>query len=598
MAEREDFSTVKAYFNSKGVTLLSTEYKKSRSPLYFECKDCGKEWHITWAAVLRGENPELLCRACRAAALKKEGVSFNQAVIKKFDTDKLSLDIPEIPLDVASIQSNIEEEKPKKKSKPSKPQQTKPKEKISHSTRSKIKEPLDISLDRIKMIVESTGAHVLSTSYVDASKTLNFSCSRCGADAGLTWQDHLKGKNPDFMCNSCLAEIDPTSTYADQHYRESIPYTYQIFDSLEQVPPTSYYFNLLLHEFYNLGDDWDFLPISDDPMLQTSIGNFYPVPKDKKDSSYLKFLISSGPSEWSDSLKLPYHTYNDFTWPNINEGFVSEVWGLEKETSNIHFLYDRKKDFAEKGILYFPIYVEEIEQPQKRKILCSMMRHRIARFFPQIFEFTGVQHRRFYSRSLVLKELNWTETKDFFDECHIQGKIPAVKYFGLLTKQGELVACMSFGHPRNKRYEYEILRYATKPNTSVTGGVSRCFKAFVKAYNPKSVLSFTDVRESNFNREDPVYCNILGFSFMNYSAPNYKYLDFPMKTNLPYTWRLFTRNRFQRHKLYKNCLLYKADGTETQITIDLNGYPQVFDCGNYVFGWENPNYISPAEISQ
>lgn len=51
-----------------------------------------------------------------------------------------------------------------------------------------------------------------------------------------------------------------------------------------------------------------------------------------------------------------------------------------------------------------------------------------------------------------------------------------------------------FGKPRFKSgYEWELIRYCSKANTSVVGNASELFKEFIRMYNPQSILSYSHI---------------------------------------------------------------------------------------------------------
>jgi hypothetical protein len=134
-----------------------------------------------------------------------------------------------------------------------------------------------------------------------------------------------------------------------------------------------------------------------------------------------------------------------------------------------------------------------------------------------------------------------------------------------------LVSIMTFGKPRfNKKVEYELIRFCTKKNLTVQGGGSKLLKAFEKTYKPKSLLSYANRRWSTGN----FYIKV-GFNFIENTKPNYFYF-------LPNEKILYSRNKFQKHKL-KNLLdYYIEEKTETENMYN-NNYRKIYDSGNKVF---------------
>ena len=162
---------------------------------------------------------------------------------------------------------------------------------------------------------------------------------------------------------------------------------------------------------------------------------------------------------------------------------------------------------------------------------------------------------------------------------HIQGKCGS-KYEYALTINDDMVALMSFGKSRfSGKFEYELIRYVNKIGLSVTGGASKLFKAFIKEHNPKSIITYSDVRWNTGN----LYHKI-GFVFTHRAKPNYFYFD---KTDPSV---LLSRQTFQKHKLSKKLATFDPNLTEWENTSG-NGYDRIWDCGNDVFVWYDKDLL-------
>lgn len=175
---------------------------------------------------------------------------------------------------------------------------------------------------------------------------------------------------------------------------------------------------------------------------------------------------------------------------------------------------------------------------------------------------------RIFARGCVIKEIPFPST--FLFENHIQGvgSITSINY-GLYYKE-ELVAVMTFSKPRfNSSYDYELVRYCSKINTTVVGGASKLLKYFMKQFPSASIISYSDKRWS----QGGLYKTI-GFKFSHTSAPSYKYY----KGN-----KVLSRYQCQKH-LLKDMFpdIYRDELTESEI-VGLAGYNKVFDCGNDVW---------------
>ena len=181
-------------------------------------------------------------------------------------------------------------------------------------------------------------------------------------------------------------------------------------------------------------------------------------------------------------------------------------------------------------------------------------------------------NNKIFARKCIIKELKSKETEDFLNKNHLQGFCQAKINVGLFYKD-ELVSLMTFSKPRfNKKYEYELIRFASKRNYTVIGGASKLWKYFVNKYNPKSVITYANRRFSN----GEIY-KILGFTFLEKTSPNYFYFK-------PNEFNLYSRVKFQKHKLKNILEVYDENLSEAENMFN-NNYRRIFDCGNLKFEW-------------
>ena len=181
-------------------------------------------------------------------------------------------------------------------------------------------------------------------------------------------------------------------------------------------------------------------------------------------------------------------------------------------------------------------------------------------------------NERIYARKCIIKELKSSEIKDFLNNNHLQGFINSSINLGLYYNN-ELVSVMTFSKPRfNKKYDYELIRFCNKLNTSVIGSASKLFNYFIKKYNPKSIISYANRRFSNGSIYEK-----LGFKFLRKTAPNYFYFK-------PSIRILMSRNQFQKHKLANLLDKFDENLSESENMFN-NGYRRIYDCGNLVYGY-------------
>ncbi len=225
-------------------------------------------------------------------------------------------------------------------------------------------------------------------------------------------------------------------------------------------------------------------------------------------------------------------------------------------------LYHKEKFEAckEKGIKLFHIFGDE--WIFKKDIVKSI----ISSYLGDV--------EKIYARKTIIKEVSKKESDCFFDVNHIQGSAAAKYHIGLFYDE-KLVSCISLSTPRfNKKYDLEIVRYATIIGFSVIGGFSKLFSYVRKNISFENLITYSDLRL--FSGE--VYKNN-GFSFFGNTSPNYYYL------NKNYTDRT-NRIYFQKHKLEGLLESFNKNLTEWE-NMQLNGYDRIWDCGNSVFLYKN-----------
>jgi len=147
---------------------------------------------------------------------------------------------------------------------------------------------------------------------------------------------------------------------------------------------------------------------------------------------------------------------------------------------------------------------------------------------------------------------------------------------GLFDKN-ELISLMTFSKPRfDKNFEFELIRFASKKFSICVGCASKLFKYFIQKHNPKSIISYANLRWSNGN----IY-NVLGFKFHSITSPNYFYVN-------EFGEIVGSRIQFQKHKLKDILNNFDENKTEIENMVE-NGYIPIFDAGNIKFIWNSKN---------
>ena len=201
----------------------------------------------------------------------------------------------------------------------------------------------------------------------------------------------------------------------------------------------------------------------------------------------------------------------DIYLPDIKLGF--EFNGLYWH-SNIYKEkeYHLKKTtyFKEKGIRI--IHIWEDDWDFKRDIIKSQIRN-----------WLGLSDKKIFARRCQIREIKDSKiSTKFLNENHIQGKVGSSLKLGLYY-ENELISLMTFdnleGRKKMEAGGWNINRFCNKLNTNVIGGASKMLKYFIKNYDAKRVISYSDSDWSTGNLYEK-----LGFKRIYDTYPDYKYI--------------------------------------------------------------------------
>lgn len=253
----------------------------------------------------------------------------------------------------------------------------------------------------------------------------------------------------------------------------------------------------------------------------------------------------------------------DIVIPDKNIGIECNgiIWHSEIFGKKNKYYHLNKSEMANKNGINI-IHIWDWEWLNKQNIVKSI-----------IFNRLGLS-LKIFARKCIIKEINNDVKSLFLNENHIQGNDKSSIRLGLFFNDN-LVSVMTFTKSRfDKKYNWEMSRFCTKLNTSITGGANKLFKYFINRHNPKSIVSYCDKRFFNGN----VYLKI-GMSFDRLTNPNYYY--FNKNKCIP-----MNRLRFQKHKLKNILNQYNNELTEWE-NMQINDYDRIWDCGNIKYVWEN-----------
>lgn len=247
-----------------------------------------------------------------------------------------------------------------------------------------------------------------------------------------------------------------------------------------------------------------------------------------------------------------------------------DPWGSDPKPVDYHKSKSDRCNAA--GVFLFHIFGYEWEA--KDEIIKSMILNRL-----------GKTSTKIGARNCYISELSYSECKQFLDANHRQGNCSASVRLGLRTDDtDELVSVMTFGklrHTMGKKSdvndEWELSRFCNKLNTTVVGGASKLFKAFLSTHIVKDIISFSDVAHTDGN----LYAQ-LGFVIDSMVPPSYTWVD-------KYDRTFYNRVSCQKHNLRKlfNDMSIDIDNlTETQI-MESRGFAKVYDSGKVRWVYNN-----------
>lgn len=221
---------------------------------------------------------------------------------------------------------------------------------------------------------------------------------------------------------------------------------------------------------------------------------------------------------------------------------------------------DKTIDCAKKGIRLIHIFEYEWKNPDiKNKLINMLVKDTIK---------IGARHT-------YIKEINTSIEKEFLDKYHLSGYASSSVKLGCFKKDThELLGVMTFGKPRfNSDYEYEIIRLCWRDDVQVIGGLNKLFKYFLNNFNPKSIMTYSDISKFTGN----CYSKI-GFktSANSITEPNYKWVS--LNSDI-----VLTRYQTQKQKLVDKGF-GNSNQTEDEIMEQLN-FVKVYDSGNILLEW-------------
>ncbi|HNQ20954.1 MAG TPA: hypothetical protein PKI46_07845, partial [Bacteroidales bacterium] len=204
------------------------------------------------------------------------------------------------------------------------------------------------------------------------------------------------------------------------------------------------------------------------------------------------------------------------------------------------------------------IHIFDFEWVNKKEIIKSILKSKL-----------GIYKTKIGARKCIIKRLSVDESKEFLENNHIQGYAPSSIRLGLFYNN-ELVSHLAISKNRFKKGTYEIVRYVSKINYSVQGGLSKLWKEAKKQLNDSfTLISYVDKRFFTGKSNGSI-----GLEYKYSNRPAYYYTkDYKSIEN---------RMLYQKKNIEKKLKFYDSKLTEWE-NMKLNGYDRIWDCGTDVW---------------
>ena len=212
------------------------------------------------------------------------------------------------------------------------------------------------------------------------------------------------------------------------------------------------------------------------------------------------------------------------------------------------------------------IHIWEDDWKYKQDIIKSIIKSKL-----------NIYENKIYARNCLFREVSSKECKEFLNNNHIQGFCVSSNRCGLYHNN-ELVSLITLGKRRlnlgykNKKNDYELLRFCNKINYNIVGGFSKLWKNFLNGNKIDKIITYSD--RSLFSGK--VY-DKNGFNFIGFTKPGYHYINKGIRVN---------RFNYNKSKLIK--MGYDINKTEREIMFNEKIY-RIYDCGNFKFEFLNNN---------
>lgn len=248
-----------------------------------------------------------------------------------------------------------------------------------------------------------------------------------------------------------------------------------------------------------------------------------------------------------------------------------------REPKPVSYHKDKTELARKAGINLMHIWEYDWNDEIKQEIVKSQIRYHLGKID---------KSNRYYARKLSIKSVSYVDTNVFLTKNHIQGMSTSSERYGLYNGD-ELLALMTFGKRRfDNKDGWELLRFATKLNTSVAGGASKLLKVFANKHKGDTLISYAN-NDFAYSGNKSLYSK-LGFDFIKSTEPGYKWvknsnkvLVVPRYSVQPFKLKAFTAGT-GRATFKGEVPDYQEDDTENSYMVRHSFY-KVYDAGNDLY---------------
>lgn len=308
--------------------------------------------------------------------------------------------------------------------------------------------------------------------------------------------------------------------------------------------------------------------LSDNAVL-TNI-NLKPVRHSKPELEIKDFLIQNGVECRTDRKILNGKELDIFIQ---DKNIAIEFNGNKHHTEwfgnkSNHYHLNKTNGCKNKGVKLIHIFEDEFHNTNE--IMFNKIAHilNIQQNLPKI-----------YGRKSTISSISRSVAETFLNKYHIEGHIASTVYYGAFCGT-ELIAVMSFLKVNKQSDKWRLTRFASDYNYVCCGVCGKLFKHFIREHHPHLIESFAD-RRWTIDEENNVYIQ-LGFKFVKYTKPDYKYYNPSVDK-----YKRFNKISFNKSSLLRNHTNILTPDMSKDEMMQKLGYDKIWDCGLIKYMWSN-----------